>query len=76
MSAGRLALPRAGRLGPGETQGETGSRLGEVLRIRGLACLGAHFRVGVGPTDTLAATASAQVPASVVFVKPAVLACG
>lgn len=38
-------------------------RLGEVLRIRTLSRLGIDVRVGIGPTITVAATASAQVPA-------------
>jgi DNA polymerase-4 len=38
-------------------------RLGEVLRIRTLSRLGVDVRVGIGPSITVAATASAQVPA-------------
>jgi DNA polymerase-4 len=38
-------------------------RLGEILRIRTLSRLGVDVRVGIGPTITVAATASAQVPA-------------
>lgn len=37
-------------------------RLGEILRIRSLSRLGINVRVGIGPTITVAATASAQVP--------------
>ncbi|MCZ4610892.1 hypothetical protein O3S80_45475, partial [Streptomyces sp. Lzd4kr] len=37
-------------------------RLGEVLRVRSLSRLGVDVRVGVGPSITVAATASAQVP--------------
>ncbi|MET9913402.1 hypothetical protein ABZZ74_42715 [Streptomyces sp. NPDC006476] len=38
-------------------------RLGEVLRVRALSRLGVDVRVGIGPSITVAATASAQVPA-------------
>ncbi|MGV9993900.1 DNA polymerase Y family protein [Streptomyces sp. NPDC003374] len=37
-------------------------RLGEVLRVRTLSRLGVDVRVGIGPSVTVAATASAQVP--------------
>ncbi|MEU1259353.1 hypothetical protein ABZ445_39340 [Streptomyces chartreusis] len=37
-------------------------RLGEVLRVRSLSRLGVDARVGIGPSITVAATASAQVP--------------
>ncbi|MFF7845273.1 hypothetical protein ACFZC6_42020 [Streptomyces ossamyceticus] len=37
-------------------------RLGEMLRVRTVARLGVDVRVGIGPTITVAATASAQVP--------------
>ncbi|MGI5413896.1 DNA polymerase Y family protein [Streptomyces chartreusis] len=37
-------------------------RLGEVLRVRTLSRLGVDVRVGIGPSITVAATASAQVP--------------
>jgi len=37
-------------------------RLGEVLRVRTLSQLGVDVRVGIGPSITVAATASAQVP--------------
>ncbi|MEU9663531.1 DNA polymerase Y family protein [Streptomyces chartreusis] len=36
--------------------------LGEILRVRALSRLGVDVRVGVGPSITVAATASAQVP--------------
>lgn len=36
--------------------------LGEVLRVRTLSRLGVDVRVGVGPSVTVAATASAQIP--------------
>jgi DNA polymerase-4 len=37
-------------------------RLGEVLRIRTISRLGTDVRVGIGPSITIAATASGQVP--------------
>lgn len=37
-------------------------RLGEVLRVRTISRLGVDVRVGIGPSITVAATASAQVP--------------
>ncbi|MEU9356244.1 hypothetical protein AB0D65_35900 [Streptomyces griseoloalbus] len=37
-------------------------RLGEMLRVRTISRLGVDVRVGIGPTITVAATASAQVP--------------
>ncbi|WP_055712059.1 DNA polymerase Y family protein [Streptomyces torulosus] len=43
--------------------GVPAGRLGEVLRVRTVARLGVDVRVGIGPTITVAATASAQVPA-------------
>ncbi|MDX3697736.1 hypothetical protein PV726_47755 [Streptomyces europaeiscabiei] len=43
--------------------GVAARRLGEVLRVRTVARLGVDVRVGIGPTITVAATASAQVPA-------------
>jgi hypothetical protein len=42
--------------------GTTPHRLGEVLRIRTISRLGVDVRVGIGPSITVAATASAQVP--------------
>ncbi|MFF7647013.1 hypothetical protein [Streptomyces canus] len=42
--------------------GVNAGRLGEVLRIRTLSRLGVDVRVGIGPSITVAATASAQVP--------------
>ncbi|MGK3943395.1 hypothetical protein ABK046_33770 [Streptomyces caeruleatus] len=42
--------------------GVDAGRLGEVLRIRTLSRLGVDVRVGIGPSITVAATASAQVP--------------
>ncbi|MET7738489.1 hypothetical protein ABZT02_45640 [Streptomyces sp. NPDC005402] len=42
--------------------GVDAGRLGEVLRIRTLSRLGVDVRVGIGPSITIAATASAQVP--------------
>ncbi|MHB9849105.1 DNA polymerase Y family protein [Streptomyces krungchingensis] len=41
--------------------GVDGRRLGEVLRVRTIARLGVDVRVGIGPSITVAATASAQV---------------
>ncbi|GGX34970.1 DNA polymerase Y family protein [Streptomyces chartreusis] len=37
-------------------------RLGEVLRVRSLSRLGVDVRVGIGPSITVAATASTQIP--------------
>ncbi|MGV9253840.1 DNA polymerase Y family protein [Streptomyces sp. NPDC003697] len=47
-------------------------RLGEVLRIRTISRLGVDVRVGIGPSITVAATASAQVglPGGVLAVGP------
>ncbi|MET7456546.1 hypothetical protein ABZT03_32650 [Streptomyces sp. NPDC005574] len=47
-------------------------RLGEVLRVRILARLGLDVRVGIGPSITVAATASAQItgPGGVLTVAP------
>ncbi|MDX3130806.1 hypothetical protein PV367_13625 [Streptomyces europaeiscabiei] len=47
-------------------------RLGEVLRVRTVARLGVDVRVGIGPTITVAAAASAQVsaPGGVLAVDP------
>ncbi|WP_051371356.1 DNA polymerase Y family protein [Streptomyces sp. 142MFCol3.1] len=42
--------------------GADGRRLAEVLRVRTIARLGVDIRVGIGPSITVAATASAQVP--------------
>ncbi|XUL89952.1 DNA polymerase Y family protein [Streptomyces galilaeus] len=41
--------------------GATASHLGEVLRLRTVSRYGVDVRVGIGPTITVAATASAQV---------------
>ncbi|MEU5193643.1 hypothetical protein AB0G86_06205 [Streptomyces scabiei] len=43
--------------------GAPARRLGEVLRVRTAARLSVDLRVGIGPSITVAATASAQVPA-------------
>ncbi|MET9579616.1 hypothetical protein ABZY30_29370 [Streptomyces massasporeus] len=51
----------------------TGARhLAGVLRVRTISCLGVDVRVGLGPTVTVAATASAQVeaPGGVLAVDP------
>ncbi|MFF1548057.1 hypothetical protein [Streptomyces sp. NPDC058291] len=47
-------------------------RLGEVLRVRTLTRLGVDLRIGVGPSITVAATASAQVgaPGGVLAIAP------
>ncbi|MET7439166.1 DNA polymerase Y family protein [Streptomyces sp. NPDC004082] len=52
--------------------GTDARRLGEVLRIRTISRLGVDVRVGVGPTITVAATASGQVaaPGGVLAVTP------
>ena len=41
--------------------GATASHLGEILRLRTVSRYGVDVRVGIGPTITVAATASAQV---------------
>lgn len=43
--------------------GTDARHLGEILRVRTLSRLGVDVRVGIGPSITVAATASAQVPA-------------
>ncbi|MFH8468134.1 hypothetical protein [Streptomyces sp. NPDC017991] len=52
--------------------GADARRLGEVLRVRTLSRLGIDVRVGIGPTITVAATASAQIdaPGGVLAVDP------
>ncbi|MFD3382260.1 MULTISPECIES: hypothetical protein [unclassified Streptomyces] len=52
--------------------GTSARRLGEVLRIRALSRLGVDVCVGVGPTITVAATASGQIdaPGGVLAVDP------
>ncbi|MGC0334923.1 DNA polymerase-4 [Streptomyces sp. SAI-170] len=47
-------------------------RLGEVLRVRAISRLGVDLRVGIGPSITVAATASAQIapPGGVLAVGP------
>ncbi|MEU6366569.1 hypothetical protein ABZ876_12705 [Streptomyces sp. NPDC046931] len=42
--------------------GTDAAHLGEVLRVRSISRLGVDVRVGVGPTITVAATASGQIP--------------
>ncbi|GGM27138.1 hypothetical protein GCM10010129_84240 [Streptomyces fumigatiscleroticus] len=70
------ALPPAAALvelgGALRYHGADGRRLAEVLRVRSLSRLGVDVRVGVGPTVTVAATASAQVagPGGVLAVAP------
>lgn len=52
--------------------GVDASRLGEVLRVRTISRLGVDVRVGVGPSITVAATASAQItgPGGVLAIAP------
>lgn len=60
------ALPPAAALvelkGALRYHGTDTRRLGEVLRVRAISRLGVDVRVGIGPTVTVAATASAQIP--------------
>ncbi|MEV7794587.1 hypothetical protein AB0O68_21745 [Streptomyces sp. NPDC087512] len=52
--------------------GAEAHRLGEILRVRTLTRLGVDVRIGIGPSITVAATASAQVapPGGVLTVTP------
>ncbi|MFJ4329084.1 hypothetical protein ACIP3A_39075 [Streptomyces tricolor] len=52
--------------------GTDASHLGEMLRVRSISRLGVDVRVGIGPTITVAATASAQIdgPGGVLAVAP------
>ncbi|MFF1405020.1 hypothetical protein [Streptomyces sp. NPDC058294] len=52
--------------------GTDAAHLGDILRIRSISRLGVDLRIGVGPTVTVAATASAQVitPGGVLAVAP------
>ncbi|MFF2431284.1 DNA polymerase Y family protein [Streptomyces mirabilis] len=52
--------------------GVDGRRLGEVLRVRTISRLGVDVRVGIGPSITVAATASGQItePGGVLAVDP------
>ncbi len=52
--------------------GVDGRRLGEVLRVRTISRLGVDVRVGIGPSVTVAATASGQItgPGGVLAVDP------
>ncbi|MFC9636140.1 hypothetical protein ACFTY8_44880 [Streptomyces mirabilis] len=52
--------------------GVDGRRLGEVLRVRTISRLGVDVRVGIGPSITVAATASGQItePGGVLAVGP------
>ncbi|WP_256725917.1 hypothetical protein [Streptomyces sp. IMTB 2501] len=43
--------------------GTDARHLGEILRVRSVSWLGVDLRIGIGPTITVAATASAQIPA-------------
>ncbi|MHC3470752.1 DNA polymerase Y family protein [Streptomyces sp. 7R007] len=60
------ALPPAAALvelkGALRYHGTDARGLGEILRVRTLCRLGVDVRVGIGPSITVAATASAQVP--------------
>ncbi|MFI5683154.1 hypothetical protein [Streptomyces sp. NPDC051636] len=70
------ALPPAAALvelkGALKYHGMDARRLGEVLRIRAVSRLGVDVRVGIGPSITVAATASAQVtgPGGVLAIDP------
>ncbi|MFF4519693.1 DNA polymerase Y family protein [Streptomyces mirabilis] len=52
--------------------GVDGRRLGEVLRVRTISRLGVDVRVGIGPSITVAATASGQItePGGVLAIDP------
>ncbi|MGW2713945.1 DNA polymerase Y family protein, partial [Streptomyces sp. NPDC001356] len=52
--------------------GTDATHLGEMLRVRTISRLGVDIRVGIGPTITVAATASAQIsgPGGVLAVAP------
>lgn len=52
--------------------GTDAARLGEILRIRSISRLGVDLRVGIGPTITVAATASARItgPGGVLAIGP------
>ncbi|MFE2492255.1 hypothetical protein ACFXGR_55825 [Streptomyces mirabilis] len=52
--------------------GVDGRRLGEVLRVRTISRLGVDVRVGIGPSITVAATASGQItePGGILAVGP------
>ncbi|MFI6493321.1 hypothetical protein [Streptomyces sp. NPDC050564] len=67
LSAVVQALPPSAALvelkGALRYHGVDARRLGEVLRVRTLSRLGVDVRVGIGPSITVAATASAQLPA-------------
>lgn len=60
------ALPPAAALvelrGALRYHGTGAGRLGEMLRVRTLSRLGIDVRVGIGPSITIATTASAQIP--------------
>ncbi|MFF3505369.1 hypothetical protein [Streptomyces sp. NPDC003247] len=66
LSAVVQALPPTAALvelkGALRYHGTDARHLGEVLRVRTLSRLGIDVRVGIGPSITVAATASAQVP--------------
>ncbi|BCM71213.1 hypothetical protein EASAB2608_06547 [Streptomyces sp. EAS-AB2608] len=52
--------------------GTDAAHLGEILRVRTISHLGVDVRVGIGPTITVAATASAQIthPGGVLAIAP------
>ncbi|WP_331724314.1 hypothetical protein OG416_36060 (plasmid) [Streptomyces longwoodensis] len=76
LSAVVQALPPSAALvelkGALRYHGTDTRRLGEVLRVRSISRLGVDVRVGIGPSITVAATASAQVepPGGVLAVAP------
>ena len=80
LSATVQALPPSAALvelkGALRYHGTDARRLGEVLRVRTLSRLGIDVRVGIGPTITIAATASGQIdaPGGVLAVGPGQLA--
>ncbi|MFE0449087.1 DNA polymerase Y family protein [Streptomyces fungicidicus] len=66
LSAVVQALPPSAALvelkGALRYYGRDTRRLGEMLRVRTLSRLGVDVRIGIGPSITVAATASAQLP--------------
>ncbi|MEU7466301.1 MULTISPECIES: DNA polymerase Y family protein [Streptomyces] len=76
LSAVVQALPPSAALvelkGALRYHGTTPQHLGEILRLRTVAQLGVDVRVGIGPTITVAATASARItdPGGVLAIIP------
>lgn len=76
LSAVVQALPPSAALvelkGALRYHGTTPQHLGEILRLRTVAQLGVDVRVGIGPTITVAATASARItgPGGVLAITP------